>query len=112
MPICQQLYSNPPDVRAAVDAFIHNAQEQAYEAAVLYPTIHDWIEWSLQERTAVMIAEEPIDRERRMALEQEQAPQPVPGRRGPKVFLWEQTEQGYWLRYQILNDRQDFVRQL
>ena len=112
MPICQQLYPNPPDVRAAVDAFIHNAQEQAYEAAVLYPTIHDWIEWSLQERTAVMIAEEPIDRERRMALEQEQAPQPVPGRRGPKVFLWEQTEQGYWLRYQILNDRQDFVRQL
>ena len=43
--------------------FIHKAQEQAYEAAVLYPTIHNWIEWSLQERTAVMIAEEPIDRE-------------------------------------------------
>lgn len=112
MPISREFFPRSEKIKAAMEAFIHHAQEQAYQSATLYPSIFEWLTLCEQEYRDVAFTEEQIDHMRRIAREEEQALQPTPGPRGPRIFLWEQAEHGTWLRYQVLNDRQSFIRQL
>lgn len=101
-----------PIIWLANEKFKQDQQDQIMQEAVRFPDVFEWIADTRVERDNVMLLESNLQREQRELREAAHADHPIPGPRGPKVFLWEYTEHREWLRYQILNHREEFIQQL